>query len=294
MQKPITRRELLRLLALSGSSALLLACSKNSGPKLLSTPQTGSGRLPSTKLLTETPSLTETEALTETTLLTNTEVLSEAAVITTTNILKAIEINSLPPLTYSYNALEPYIDAQTLEIHYLEHHANDLTMLKKALEQYPDLAKKPLEELLGSLETLPKIIQNAVNNFGGSHANHALFWSIMQPNGGGEPTGSLAEGLKQTFGSFKVFQQMFTEAALNQFGSGWAWLVMDKAGNLSVLSLPNEDSPLVQALTPLLGLDVWEHAYYLKYQNKRADYIEAWWNVVNWAEVALLYKKASQ
>jgi len=116
----------------------------------------------------------------------------------------------------------------------------------------------------------------------------------MQPNGGGEPTGSFAEGLKQTFGSFKVFQQMFTEAALSQFGSGWAWLVIDKAGNLSVLASPNEDSPLVQALTPLLGLDVWEHAYYLKYQNKRADYIEAWWNVVNWAEVANLYNKASQ
>ncbi len=199
---------------------------------------------------------------------------------------------TLPPLPYPYDALEPYIDARTMEIHHTKHHQGYVNNLNKALEGYPELQNKSIEELLRGLNEIPEAIRTAVRNNGGGHANHSLFWTIMKPNGGGEPTGELAEAIKATFGSFDAFKEKFSAEAAGRFGSGWAWLVVDENGKLQVYSTPNQDSPYMQGHTPILGLDVWEHAYYLKYQNRRAEYIQNWWNVVNWDQVAQYYKEA--
>lgn len=193
---------------------------------------------------------------------------------------------SLPPLPYAFDALEPHLDARTMEIHYTKHHQAYLTNLNKALEVHPDLRAWSAEDLLRKIDQVPQDIRTTVRNHGGGHVNHSLFWQWMKPNGGGEPTGSLARALEEAFGSVVRFRDLFTDAAMKRFGSGWAWLVSDKDGTLKVTSTANQDSPLMEGEIPLLGLDVWEHAYYLKYQNRRADYIAAWWNVVNWDEVA--------
>lgn len=195
----------------------------------------------------------------------------------------------LPPLPYASNALEPHIDQQTMEIHHGKHHNAYVTNLNKALEGQADLQNKSLEELLTSLNTLPSNIQTAVRNNGGGHWNHSLFWQIMSPNGGGAPSGDLANAINSAFGSFDAFKEQFAAAAAGRFGSGWAWLVVAPDGSLSITSTPNQDNPLMEGKTAILGLDVWEHAYYLKYQNRRPDYISAWWNVVNWEEVARRY-----
>lgn len=192
----------------------------------------------------------------------------------------------LPDLPYAFNALEPHIDARTMEIHHDRHHAGYVSKVSAALEGYPELAAKSVEELLREVDSVPGDIRTAVRNNGGGHANHSLFWQVMSPDGGGEPTGALADAINSAFGSFAAFKDEFTQAALGRFGSGWAWLVVDADSNLSVISTPNQDSPYMEGLTPILGIDVWEHAYYLKYQNKRGDYVNAWWNVVNWSEVA--------
>lgn len=199
----------------------------------------------------------------------------------------------LPPLPYPANALEPYIDEQTMNIHHGKHHQTYVTNLNKALEGHEELAKKSVEELISNLDAVPENIRTAVRNNGGGHANHSLFWTIMSPNGGGEPTGELAEAINNAFGSFEAFKEQFSNAAATRFGSGWAWLVVSN-GKLEVMSTPNQDSPLMEGKTPILGLDVWEHAYYLKYQNRRPEYIAAFWNVVNWDEVARRYKEAAK
>ena len=198
----------------------------------------------------------------------------------------------LPPLPYDYNALEPHIDEQTMRIHHDRHHATYVNNVNAALEKYPALQNKPIEELLRQIDQVPEDIRTAVRNNGGGHANHSLFWEIMSPRGGGQPSGALAEAINKAFGSFESFKEQFTKTATTHFGSGWAWLVVDEKGDLQVYSLPNQDSPYMKGHTPILGLDVWEHAYYLKYQNRRPDYIAAWWNVVNWDEVARRYEKA--
>jgi Fe-Mn family superoxide dismutase len=197
----------------------------------------------------------------------------------------------LPPLPYPNNALEPYIDAMTMEIHHDRHHGTYVTNVNKALENHPDLAAKSIEDLLRGINQVPEDIRTVVRNNGGGHANHSMFWQIMKPNGGGQPGGDLAQAINQAFGSFDAFKDQFTKAATGRFGSGWAWLLSD-GGSLSITSAANQDSPYMEGKTPILGLDVWEHAYYLKYQNKRPDYIAAWWNVVNWDKVADLYRQA--
>ncbi|MCL6480371.1 MAG: superoxide dismutase [Firmicutes bacterium] len=198
--------------------------------------------------------------------------------------------HELPPLPYPFDALEPYIDARTMEIHHGKHHATYVNNLNKALEAYPDLQRLTVEQLLADLNRLPESIRTAVRNNGGGHWNHTLFWQIMKKGGGGEPRGDLAEAIKQTFGSFADFKSKFSAAALNRFGSGWAWLFL-KEGKLVVDSTPNQDNPILDGGQPIMGLDVWEHAYYLKYQNRRAEYIEAWWNVVNWDAIAEQYAR---
>lgn len=200
--------------------------------------------------------------------------------------------HQLPALPYPANALEPHIDEQTMTIHHGRHHNTYVTNLNAALEKYPDLQSKSIEALLQELDLVPEDIRTAVRNNGGGHANHSLFWEVIGPNGGGQPGGALAEAINQTWDSFDKFKEEFAKAATTRFGSGWAWLSLDKGGKLQVSSLPNQDSPLMEGLTPLLGLDVWEHAYYLKYQNKRPDYIAAFWNVVNWKEVEKRYEAA--
>ncbi|MCF3096975.1 superoxide dismutase [Aeromonas australiensis] len=200
--------------------------------------------------------------------------------------------HTLPPLNYAYDALEPHIDALTMEIHHSRHHQTYINNLNTALEGAPELAALPVEELLRRFDTLPATLQGAVRNHGGGHANHSLFWLVMSPQGGGEPSGELALAIERELGGFDAFQQAFTQAALSRFGSGWAWLVVNQAGRLQVESSANQDSPLMHGHTPILGLDVWEHAYYLKYQNKRPDYIAAFYQVVDWAEVARRYQAA--
>ncbi|HDZ8848238.1 superoxide dismutase [Aeromonas veronii] len=200
--------------------------------------------------------------------------------------------HTLPALNYAYDALEPHIDALTMEIHHSRHHQTYINNLNAALEGAPELAALPVEELLRRFDTLPTTLQGAVRNHGGGHANHSLFWLVMSPQGGGEPGGELALAIERELGGFDAFKQAFTQAALSRFGSGWAWLVVDKAGRLQVESSANQDSPLMHGHTPILGLDVWEHAYYLKYQNKRPDYIAAFYQVVDWAEVARRYQAA--
>jgi superoxide dismutase, Fe-Mn family len=193
---------------------------------------------------------------------------------------------TLQPLTYAFDALEPYIDKATMEIHHDKHHAAYVTNLNKALESAPELSGKSLEELLAKgLSAVPESIRTAVRNHGGGTINHNLFWNVMAPNAGGAPSGKLAEAVKSVFGGFDQFKEKFSAAAMGRFGSGWAWLVKDAAGKLDITSTANQDSPVSEGKTPLLTLDVWEHAYYLKYQNRRAEYISAWWNVVNWKEV---------
>ncbi|MGB9737287.1 superoxide dismutase [Chloroflexus sp.] len=198
----------------------------------------------------------------------------------------------VPPLPYDYNALEPYIDEATMHYHHDNHHQTYVTNLNNALANYPDLQSKSIEELLSNLEAIPEAIRTAVRNNGGGHWNHTFFWEIMAPNAGGAPEGDLAAAIDATFGSFDAFKEKFKAAALGRFGSGWAWLITDKDGNLSIMSTPNQDNPLMEGKTAILGIDVWEHAYYLKYQYKRAAYVDAWWNVVNWKKVAEHYTAA--
>ena len=197
----------------------------------------------------------------------------------------------LPKLPYAYNALEPHIDAKTMEIHHTKHHQAYITNVNKALEKHPDLAAKPIDELMKGLSSVPEDVRTAVRNNGGGHSNHTLFWTVLAPNAGGKPTGELATAIDSTFGSFDAFKEKMAAAATTRFGSGWAWLAVDK-GKLVVESSANQDTPLSEGKTPILGLDVWEHAYYLHYQNKRPDYIAAFWNVVNWAEVAKRFAAA--
>jgi Fe-Mn family superoxide dismutase len=199
----------------------------------------------------------------------------------------------LPPLPYAEDALEPNIDARTMSIHHDKHHAGYTNNLNKALEGNADLAAKSIEELLGDLDSVPEGIRTTVRNNGGGYANHSLFWRIMGPHGGGSPSGDLAAAIESAFGSFDAFKEAFSKAAGTRFGSGWAWLYVDGHGNLAVTSTPNQDTPLMDGNTPILGLDVWEHAYYLNYQNRRPDYVAAWWNVVDWNAVAKNYADAS-
>ncbi len=192
----------------------------------------------------------------------------------------------LPALPYAVDALEPFMDAKTVTVHHDGHHATYTNNLNALLENHPDLQAKSIEDILRNLNDVPEEIRTAVRNQGGGYGNHNFFWTIMGPNGGGEPSAELAAAIARDFGSFDAFKQQFTKAATTHFGSGWAWLVADGTGKLSVLSTANQDSPYSNGLTPLLTLDVWEHAYYLKYQSKRADFINAWWNLVNWNQVA--------
>ena len=201
--------------------------------------------------------------------------------------------HELPSLPYPQNALEPHIDARTMEIHHGKHHQAYITNLNKALDGHPDLAAKSVEDLISDLNSVPEAIRMAVRNNGGGHANHSLFWKLMKSGGGGEPTGDLAAAITATFGSFAAFKEKFNNAGMTRFGSGWAWLSLGN-GALEVHSTPNQDSPLMEGKVPLLGCDVWEHAYYLNYQNRRADYLNAWWNVVNWDEVAARYAAAKK
>ena len=194
--------------------------------------------------------------------------------------------HTLPPLPYPTNALEPHIDAQTMEIHHGKHHNAYVTNLNAALEKAPELAKKPLEELLKTLNAVPESIRTAVRNNGGGHWNHSQFWQTMGASGGGAPSGTLADAINSAFGDFEKFKEQFNAAGVGRFGSGWVWLVKD-GGKLAITTTPNQDNPIMDGkAAPLLGNDVWEHAYYLKYQNRRPDYLKAWWNVVNWREVA--------
>lgn len=192
---------------------------------------------------------------------------------------------TLPPLPYAPDALEPWIDKATMEIHHGKHHATYVTNVNKALESAGELGNKPVEELLSNLSAVPENIRTVVRNNGGGHMNHDMFWKIMAPNAGANPSGAVAEAINSTFGSFDTFKEKFTAAAIGRFGSGWAWLVIDN-GKLDVISTANQDNPVIEGKKPVLGLDVWEHAYYLKYQNRRPEYVQAWWNVVNWQEVA--------
>lgn len=194
--------------------------------------------------------------------------------------------HELPPLPYSNNALEPYIDERTMQIHHDLHHGGYVKNLNAALEGHPDLQKLSIEELLMNLNRVPESIRNAVRNNGGGHLNHTIFWKIMAPNAGGQPRGALAEAINKSFGGFDKFKETFSNAAMTRFGSGWAWLVKNPNGSLEILSTPNQDNPISEGKFPVMGLDVWEHAYYLKYQNRRAEYVANWWNVVNWEEVA--------
>jgi len=196
------------------------------------------------------------------------------------------ELKALP---YPSDSLEPTIDARTMEIHHGKHHATYVTNLNNALKDYPDLAAKPLDQILAHLDQVPEVIRTAVRNNGGGHWNHDLFWNLMTPGGSKAPTGELAKAVDAAFGSFDELKAKFKVAALGRFGSGWAWLVAHQDGTLAITSTPNQDNPLMESKHAILGLDVWEHAYYLHYQNRRADYVDAWWNVVNWDQVAALY-----
>ncbi len=200
--------------------------------------------------------------------------------------------HELPALPYATNALEPHIDATTMEIHHGRHHNTYVTNLNNALKSAPELESKSVEDLISDLNAVPESIRTAVRNNGGGHANHSLFWKTISPSGGGQPSGALASAIDAELGGFDKFKESFAAAATTRFGSGWAWLALGKDGKLKVYSLPNQDSPIMEGDTPLLGLDVWEHAYYLKYQNKRPDYIAAFWNVVDWNAVGAAYDSA--
>jgi len=198
----------------------------------------------------------------------------------------------LPPLSYSEDALEPYIDARTMSIHHDKHHAAYTGNLNKALEGHADLASMSIEDILKNLDRVPESIRTAVRNNGGGFANHSLFWKVMGPNGGVEPGGDLAKAINESFGNFEGFKELFSKAGMTRFGSGWSWLYVDNLGKLAVKSTPNQDTPLMEGNSPLLGVDVWEHAYYLNYQNRRGDYIANWWNIVDWNQVAANYSAA--
>jgi Fe-Mn family superoxide dismutase len=198
----------------------------------------------------------------------------------------------VPPLTYAFDALEPHVDAKTMEIHHDKHHAAYVSKLNAALEGHEGLQKKKIEEILKDINSVPEGIRTAVRNNGGGHANHSLFWEIMGPGGGGPPSSSVAQAIQEAFGSFDSLKEKINNAATNQFGSGWGWLVVAD-GKLDVIARPNQDSPLMEGKTPILGIDVWEHAYYLKYQNRRPDYLTAWWNTVNWTAVEQRFSQAS-
>jgi Fe-Mn family superoxide dismutase len=191
---------------------------------------------------------------------------------------------TLPPLPYDFAALEPHIDAKTMEIHHGKHHQTYVNNLNAAIEKAPELASKSLDDLMRSANKLPEAVKTAVRNNGGGHWNHSMFWQIMAPNAGGEPGGNLGKAISSAFGDFAKFREQFSAAGVGRFGSGWAWLI-NNGGKLSITSTPNQDNPLMDGQKAIMGLDVWEHAYYLKYQNRRPDYITAWWNVVNWKEV---------
>jgi Fe-Mn family superoxide dismutase len=197
---------------------------------------------------------------------------------------------TLPPLPYAHDALEPHIDAKTMEIHHTKHHQAYVNNLNAAIEKAPELQGKSLDDLMRGINTVPEAVRTAVRNNGGGHWNHSMFWEIMGPGAGGEPRGALGDAITSAFGDFSKFKEQFAAAAAGRFGSGWAWLIND-GGKLSITSTPNQDNPLMEGKTAILGLDVWEHAYYLKYQNKRPDYVAAWWNVVNWANVAKRFGK---
>jgi superoxide dismutase, Fe-Mn family len=198
----------------------------------------------------------------------------------------------LPPLPYAYDALEPYIDVQTMQLHHDKHHATYVTNLNNALKGH-DFENLPVEQVIRRLNEVPESVRTAVRNNGGGHLNHSMFWQIMKPNGGGQPAGELASAITSTFGSFDAFKTAFNDAGVKRFGSGWAWLAADRSGKLQVISTANQDSPLIDGLYPVMGNDVWEHAYYLKYQNRRPEYLGAWWNVVNWDEIAKRYAQAT-
>jgi Fe-Mn family superoxide dismutase len=196
---------------------------------------------------------------------------------------------TLPPLPYDYAALEPHIDEQTMRIHHDKHHGTYVTNLNNALKDHPDLQSRSIDDLLRGLNSVPEAIRTAVRNNGGGHANHTMFWEIMAPGGSKQPTGALAEAINTAFGNVDTLKQQINDAGLKRFGSGWAWLIVDAGGKLQVVSTPNQDTPLMEGHPPALGVDVWEHAYYLKYQNRRAEYLTAWWNVLNWDAVAKRY-----
>lgn len=199
--------------------------------------------------------------------------------------------HELPPLPYAFDALEPHIDAQTMQIHHDKHHAAYVNNLNAALEKAPELADKSVHELVANLDAVPEAIRPAVRNNGGGHLNHTMFWELLTPGGASQPTGPLLEAINTAFGSLDELKTQFNDAGVKRFGSGWVWLVKDASGALSITSTPNQDNPISEGKTPILGNDVWEHAYYLKYQNLRPKYLEAWWNVVNWDKVSELYAK---
>jgi len=197
----------------------------------------------------------------------------------------------LPPLPYDYSALEPYIDTQTMQLHHDKHHQAYVTALNNALKDQAQFASLSLEELMRRINEVPESIRTIVRNNGGGHINHTMFWQIMKPNGGGEPTGAIASAIQSAFGSFDAFKTAFNDAGVKRFGSGWAWLILDSSGKLQITSTANQDSPYMEGNYPVMGNDVWEHAYYLKYQNRRPDYLNAWWNVVNWDEISRRYQQ---
>jgi Fe-Mn family superoxide dismutase len=199
----------------------------------------------------------------------------------------------VPPLPYDYTALEPHIDEQTMHLHHDKHHQAYVTNLNGAIEKHPELGKHTPEDLLRNINSIPEDIRTVVRNNGGGHVNHSMFWTIMKPNGGGNPTGKIGDQITKDFGDFETFKKQFNEAATKQFGSGWGWLLWD-GGKLSIATTPNQDSPLMQGKYPILGNDVWEHAYYLKYQNRRPEYLAAWWNTVNWDEVNKRFEQAQK
>ena len=202
--------------------------------------------------------------------------------------------HELLPLPYDYAALEPHIDKETMHIHHDKHHAAYVNNLNAALEKYPELQNKSAEDLIRDLDSVPEDIRTAVRNNGGGHVNHTMFWQIMGPDGGGEPTGAIADAIKTSFGDFETLKKQFADAGTKRFGSGWVWLVGAKINELQIISTPNQDNPMTDGMMPILGNDVWEHAYYLKYQNRRPDYLNAWWNTVNWDEVNKRFGKISR
>lgn len=201
---------------------------------------------------------------------------------------------TLPPLPYPYNALEPHIDERTMQIHHDNHHGAYVKNLNAALEPYPDLQKKSAEELIANLDALPEAVRTPVRNQGGGHVNHTMFWEMLAPGGATEPTGALAEAITKAFGGLAQFKEQFSKATIGRFGSGWGWLIADKKGALTIESTANQDTPIMTGKTPILGCDVWEHAYYLKYQWRRPDYVAAWWNVVNWTDIGRRYDRAKR